>query len=159
MTDTLKFSQEYIGVLGSISSAGWIAGGLLYRFLLQRMNSKPLLYLSIVLGTVAAASFLLLTDELSAAAVNFASGVAAMIATIASLSLAAHYCPRRAEGFAFAGLMSVMNLADIFSTNAGAFLYERVFDNHLEPLIVVSAATTAFAFALVPLLRLGRDPE
>lgn len=159
MTDTLKFSQEYIGVLGSISSAGWIAGGLLYRFLLQRMNSKSLLYLSIALGTVAAASFLLLTDELSAAVVNFANGAAAMIATIASLSLAAHYCPRRAEGFAFAGLMSVMNLADIFSTNAGAFLYERIFDNHLEPLIVVSAATTAFAFALVPLLRLSRDPE
>jgi MFS family permease len=159
MTDTLKFSQEYIGILGSISSVGWIAGGLLYYVLLQRMNSKSLLYLSIVLGTVAAASFLLLTDELSAAVVNFASGVAAMIATIASLSLAAHYCPRRAEGFAFAGLMSVMNLADIFSTNAGAFLYERVFDNHLEPLIVVSAATTAFAFALVPLLRLGRDAE
>jgi MFS family permease len=159
MTDTLKFSQEYIGVLGSISSAGWIAGGLLYRFLLQRMNSKSLLYLSIVLGTVAAASFLLLTDELSAAVINFANGVAAMIVTIASLSLAAHYCPRRAEGFAFAGLMSVMNLADIFSTNAGAFLYERIFDNHLEPLIVVSAATTAFAFALVPLLRLSREPE
>ena len=159
MTDTLKFSQEYIGILGSISSAGWIAGGLLYYFLLQRMNSRSLLYLSIVFGTMAAASFLLLTDELSAAVVNFASGVAAMIATIASLSLAAHYCPRRAEGFAFAGLMSVMNLADIFSTNAGAFLYERVFDNHLEPLIVVSAATTAFAFALVPLLRLSHEPE
>jgi BT1 family len=82
-----------------------------------------------------------------------------MIATIASLSLAAHYCPRRAEGFAFAGLMSVMNLADIFSTNAGAFLYQGVFDNRLAPLIVVSAATTAFACVLVQLLRLGREPE
>src|SRR4029077_18499327 len=26
MTDDLQFSQEYIGILGSISSAGWIAG-------------------------------------------------------------------------------------------------------------------------------------
>jgi predicted MFS family arabinose efflux permease len=158
MTDTLHFSQEYIGVLGSIASAGWIAGGLLHRWLLWRMSSKALLYLSIVLGTLTAASFLLLGGELSAAVVNFANGVAAMIATIASLSLAAHYCPRRAEGFAFAGLMSVLNLADIGSNNAGAFLYERVFDNHLAPLIVVSAATTAFAFVLVPLLRLDREP-
>jgi MFS family permease len=159
MTDTLNFSQAYIGVLGSIASAGWIAGGLLHRWLLWRMGSKSLLYLSIVLGTLAAASFLLLSDELSAAVVNFANGVVAMIATIASLSLAAHYCPRRAEGFAFAGLMSVMNLADICSNNAGAFLYERVFDSRLAPLIIVSAATTAFAFLLVPLLRLEREPE
>ncbi|MBV8090325.1 MAG: hypothetical protein JO139_12270, partial [Alphaproteobacteria bacterium] len=35
MTDDLKFSQEYIGILGSISSAGWIAGALLYRRLLK----------------------------------------------------------------------------------------------------------------------------
>jgi MFS family permease len=159
MTDTLKFSQAYIGVLGSIASAGWIAGGLLYRWVLWRMRPKPLLYLSIVLGTLATASFLLLGDELSAGVVNFASGVAAMIATIASLSLAAHYCPQRAEGFAFAGLMSVLNLADVCSNNIGAFLYERVFDNNLAPLIVVSAATTAVAVVLVPLLRLDRELE
>jgi predicted MFS family arabinose efflux permease len=154
MTDTLQFSQAYIGVLVSITSAGWIAGALVHRWILRRMSAKSLLYLSIGLGTLAAASFLLLTDEITAALVNFASGVAAMIATIASLTLAAQYCPRRAEGFAFAGLMSIMNLAEICSLNVGAFLYERVFDNQLGPLIVVSAASTAFAFVLVPLLRL-----
>jgi predicted MFS family arabinose efflux permease len=77
-----------------------------------------------------------------------------MIATIASLTLAADYCPRRAEGFAFAGLMSIMNLAELLSSNVGAFLYEHVFDNRLGPLIIVSAATTALAAVLVPLLRL-----
>ena len=157
MTDTLGFSQAYIGVLGSIASAGWIAGGLLHRWALRRMAAKALLHLSIVLGTLAAASFLLLGDPLSAAIVNFAGGVAAMIATIASLTLAARLCPPRAEGFAFAGLMSVMNLADVASSNAGAWLYERVFDNQLAPLIIVSAATTAFAFVLVPLLRLDAE--
>ena len=154
MTDELKFSQSYIGILGSIASAGWIAGALVHRWLLRRMSSKALLYLSIVLGTLSAASFLLLGDQVSAAIVNFANGVALMIATIATLTLAADYCPRRAEGFAFAGLMSITNLADIFSSNVGAFLYEHVFDNKLGPLIVVSAATTALAAVLVPLLRL-----
>ncbi|MEA2809277.1 MAG: hypothetical protein QOJ17_3418 [Rhodospirillaceae bacterium] len=155
MTDELKFSQSYIGILGSIASAGWIAGALVHRYFLSKMSSKALLYLSIVLGTLAAASFLLLADEVTAAIVNFANGAAMMIATIASLTLAADYCPKRAEGFAFAGLMSIMNLADVFSNNIGAFLYEHVFDNRLGPLIVVSAATTAFAAVLVPLLRLG----
>jgi MFS family permease len=160
MTDELKFSQSYIGILGSIASAGWIAGALVHRYFLSKMSSKALLYLSIVLGTLAAASFLLLADEVTAAIVNFANGAAMMIATIASLTLAADYCPKRAEGFAFAGLMSIMNLADVFSNNIGAFLYEHVFDNRLGLLIVVSAATTAFAAVLVPLLRLsGKSNE
>jgi MFS family permease len=157
MTDELKFSQSYIGILGSIASAGWIAGALVHRWLLWRMDSKALLYLSIVLGTLSAASFLLLSDEITAAIVNFANGAATMIATIASLTLAANYCPKRAAGFAFAGLMSIMNLAELFSNNIGAFLYEHVFDSRLGPLIVVSAASTAFAAVLVPLLRLGPE--
>ena len=104
--------------------------------------------------------FLLLTDEITAAIVNFVNGAAMMIATIASLTLAADYCPKRSEGFAFAGLMSVMNLADVFSNNIGAFLYEHVFHSQLGALIVVSAATTALAAVLVPLLRLdGKIPE
>jgi len=154
MTDDLKFSQSYIGILGSIASAGWIVGALAHRWLLWKMSSKALLYVSIVFGTLAAASFLLLANELTAAIVNFANGAAMMIATIATLTLAADYCPKRSEGFAFAGLMSIMNFADLCSNNAGAFLYEHVFDSRLEPLIVVSAASTAFAAVLVPLLRL-----
>ena len=154
MTDELKFSQAYIGILGSIASAGWIAGAVAHRWLLRKMSSKALLYLSIVLGTLSAASFLLLADEVTAAIVNFANGAAMMIATIASLTLAADYCPKRSEGFAFAGLMSIMNLAELCSNTVGAFLYEHVFHNQLGPLIVVSAASTAFAAVLVPLLRL-----
>jgi len=157
MTDELKFSQSYIGILGSIASAGWIAGAVAHRWFLRKMSSKALLYLSIVLGTLSAASFLMLADEVTAAIVNFANGAAMMIATIASLTLAADYCPKRSEGFAFAGLMSIMNLADLASNNVGAFLYEHVFHNQLGPLIVVSAASTAFALVLVPLLRLNSE--
>jgi MFS family permease len=154
MTDELKFSQSYIGILGAIASAGWIVGALGHRWFLGSMSTKNQLYLSIVLGTLSAASFLLLKGELSAAIVNFANGVALMIATISTLTLAAEYCPRRAEGFAFAGLMSIMNLADVFSTNVGAFLHDKVFDSHMAPLIVVSATATAICAVLVPLLRL-----
>ncbi len=152
MTDTLRFSQAYIGVLGTIAAAGWIAGALVHRLFMRGMATAPLLYLSVGLGTLSAASFLLLSNEVTAAIVNFANGFAQMIATIASLSLAARHCPPRAEGFAFAGLMSISNLADVFSINVGAFLYEHAFDARLGPLIVVSAATTALAALLVPWL-------
>jgi len=155
MTDDLKFSQEYIGILGSISSAGWIAGALLYRWLLKGITAKTLLNLSIVLGIVATLGFLLLWNEPLAAAINFFSGIATMMAFVATLSLAADFCPPRSEGFAFAALMSVTNLTSALSENIGSFFYEHLFQRQLAPLILASAAFTAIAFFFVPLLRLG----
>jgi MFS family permease len=155
MTDDLQFSQEYIGILGSISSSGWIVGALLYRKFLKGITARTLLNLSILLGTLTTAAFLLLLDEATAAFINFFSGFAGMIAFVATLTLAANYCPQRAEGFAFAALMSITNFSAALSDNVGSFLYEHLFNRHLDPLILVSAAFTALAFAFVPMLRLG----
>ncbi len=91
--------------------------------------------------------------------INFFSGMAGMIAFVATLTLAADYCPERAEGFAFAALMSLLNLSSALSDNIGSFLYEHLFDHRLDPLILVSAGATASILVLVPLLRLGdREP-
>jgi MFS family permease len=155
MTDNLHFSQGYIGILGAISSAGWVVGGLVYIRFLEGMNLKRLLNMSIALGTVTTAAFLLLFDETTAAVLNFCSGFAAMIATVATLTLAADFCPKRSEGFTFAVLMSITNLAGSFSDIAGSFLYEEAFRSSLTPLVIVSAAVTAVAFVLVPMLHLG----
>ncbi len=78
-----------------------------------------------------------------------------MLATVATLTLAADYCPPRAEGFSFAVLMSIINFANTLADNSGSFLYSHVFHSTLAPLVVISTAFTAFAFVLVPLLRLG----
>ncbi len=155
MTDHLRFSQGTIGMLSSVSAGGWIAGGLIYRFLLRGMATRTLLNLSILCGTLATLAFLGLVDETSAIVVYFLNGVAGMIANIATLTLAADHSPKRSEGFAFAALMSVINLSTPLSDTIGAFLYEHVFANRLAPLIVVSAAFTAFIFVLVPLLDRG----
>jgi len=158
MTDNLKFSQQYIGILGSISSAGWIVGALLYRKFLKGITAKALLNLSIALGIVSTSAFLLLWSEPLAAAINFFNGFANVVAFVATLSLAAAYCPPRSEGFAFATLMSVTNFAGALSENMGSFFYEHLFQRQLNPLIVVSVAFTAVAFAFVPFLRLGGKP-
>jgi predicted MFS family arabinose efflux permease len=155
MTDSLKFSQEYIGILGSISSIGWVVGALLYHRLFDNLTLKQLLNVSIAFGTVATAAYLLLWSELSAAIIYFCSGFAAMLATVATLTLAADYCPPRAEGFAFAVLMSIINFATALADNIGSFLYTNLFNSSLTPLVIASAAFTAVAFVLVPLLRLG----
>ena len=50
--------------------------------------------------------------------------------------------------------MSVTNFSGALSDNIGSFLYEHLFNRHLNSLILVSAAFTALAFAFVPMLRL-----
>jgi MFS family permease len=152
MTDHLRFSQGTIGMLSSVSAGGWIAGGLLYRYALHRMTTRALLILSIAGGALATLAFLGMIDVASAIAVYFINGVAGMIANIATLTLAAEHCPERSEGFAFAALMSVINLATPLADTIGAFLYEHVFHQGLTPLIVVSALFTAAIFPLVPLM-------
>jgi len=155
LTDTLRFSQAYIGTLSAIGSAGWIGGALLHRLFLRDLSSRALLNVSLLGGTLATLAYLLLRGPQSAAAIYFLNGAASMIAYVASLTLAADYCPERSEGFVFAALMSVTNLAAPLGDSIGAFLYEHAFGGALAPLIVVSAAATASVFLLVPLLRLG----
>jgi predicted MFS family arabinose efflux permease len=152
MSDNLRFSQGTIGMLSSVSAGGWIVGGLLYRWLLTGLTTRALLNLSILAGTLVTLAFLGMVDETSAIAIYFINGIAGMIANIATLTLAAEHCPERSEGFAFAALMSVINLANPLADTIGAFLYQHLFHQTLAPLIVVSAAFTAFIFVLVPLL-------
>jgi MFS family permease len=159
MTDTLRFTQDFIGMLGAVNSIGWIVGALLYRRLFDGMTSRQLLNFSILTGTITTVAFLLLSNQVNAVIVNFFSGMASMIAFVATLSLAADFCPKRAEGFAFAVLMSILNLSSTASNNLGSFLYEHAFHNRLAPLIIVSAAATAAIFLFVPLLRLGDKPS
>jgi BT1 family len=63
--------------------------------------------------------------------------------------------PQRAGGFAFAALMSMLDLSSALSNNLGSFFYEHDFYDRLAPLIVVSAALRTLIFLFVPLLRLG----
>jgi MFS family permease len=159
MTDDLKFSQGYIGALGSIGSAGWVVGALSYRRLFGGLSSKRILQLSIVLGTASTAAYLLLYNEASAAVLSFCSGFSAMLATVATVTLAADYCPPKSEGFSFAVMMSIINLATATADIVGSFLFQHLFGHTLAPLILVSAAFTALAFVLLPLLHLGNKPQ
>ena len=154
MTDRLKFSQPFIGALGSIQAVGWIAAAFFYSAILQHLALKKLLNLSILTGVLATLAFVLLSGMATAIAANFCYGAASMITAVASLGLAADYCPKRSEGFAFAALIAVVDLSGSLADNVGSFLFEHVFHNEISPLILVAAAFTAVNFLLVPLLGL-----
>ncbi len=156
MTDKLHFSQGFIGALSSIGSGGWILGGFLYRLYLRRISPPALLRLSIVGGVVATLAYLLLLGPVTAVLLAILGGVTTMIAFVSTLSLAADSCPEGAEGFAFAGMMSVLNIAQPLGNTLGSFLYESVFNKQLPPLIVVSAVATGLVIFLVPYMTFGK---
>jgi MFS family permease len=152
MSDRLGFSQGFIGFLSAAGSAGWIAGGLLYRWRLNRLSRPALLRLSILGGVISTLSCLALSSPATAVAIWVLSGITSMIAMIATMSLAAESCPEGAEGFAFAGMMSIVNLTNPLADTMGSVLYQHVFNEQLAPLIIVSAVTTALVFFLIPLM-------
>lgn len=152
MSDHLHFSQGFIGVLSSIGSGGWIAGGLLYRWRIKRLGRLALLRLSIVGGVCSTLSYLLMVGPVAAVVIYFIGGITSMLAMIATMTLAAESCPEGAEGFAFAGMMSIVNLTGPMSDTLGSFLYQHIFDRHLPPLIILSAAATSLVFFLIPMM-------
>ena len=81
------------------------------------------------------------SGEMSAAILSFCSGFAAMVATVATVTLVADYCPPRSEGFTFALMNSnKYDLSTWFSGTFGAFLFDHVFHHSLALLILSSAA-------------------
>jgi len=157
MTDHLQFSQAFIGALNSISAVGWIVAAGIYGLFLRDWNAKALLNLTILVGVLATLAFLLMRDPFTAAFAQFVYGGASMMTAVATLGLAADLCPKHSEGFVYAALLAVTNIAAAAADNVGSYLYEHVFDNALSPLIWVAAGFTAVNFALVPFLKLGQE--
>jgi predicted MFS family arabinose efflux permease len=172
MTDQLMFSQEFIGILGAVGSVGAVIGSLVYmKWLDRRFTLRQLLYVSIVLGTLSQAAYVLLHTEKSALVLTVMTAVATQVALLTMLTLAANSCPDKSEGFSYAALMSVFNLAAQASAVFGGKLYAGdkffrwhqphfmivAFQNHLTPLIWLSAVVTAAGFFFVPFLPKGLD--
>ncbi len=175
MIDRLQFSQGFIGWLGVYRAVGAVMGAWLYRKRLSTlMSTRTLVSLSIVLGAADTLATLWLVQpnlldvslpigsermalgtvsEVTAVALTLTFGIAEMIGLLTMLSLAADACPKQAEGFTFAALMSVFNFAAQISAIIGARLYVDVFDRDLTPLILISTVSTLACFLLFPLLK------
>ncbi|MGH7354121.1 MAG: MFS transporter [Candidatus Rokuibacteriota bacterium] len=152
-TDRLGLSQQFIGYLSSATAAGGVVGALLYAPLSRRLPMRRLIQGAVVVGTLATLLFLLYRGARSAMVIEPVYGCLAMMTLLAFLDLAAKACPRRVEATFFALLMSVYNLGGQASQVVGGYLYDGL---GYEPLILVSAAMTAFAWALVPFVAFER---
>jgi len=152
-TDTLGFSQQFIGVLASLSAAAGVAGAMLYAPISRRFRLHTLINVSIGIAVVATLAYLLYRDAASAMLIDTLFGGAAMITQLAFLDLAAKACPKHVEATFFALLMSVYNGGSQLSQNVGARLYDEL---GYVPLVLLSASLTALAWLLVPLVKIDR---
>lgn len=157
-TDVLGFSQQYIGVLGSVGSASSVAGALLYAPLSRSMPLRRLINIAIGLSAATTLAYLLYRGQASALVIHIVWGATGMLTTLAFLDLAAKACPQRAEATFFALLMSVFNLGTQASQNVGAHLYTAFGEGspaYLR-LVVISTVATAAVWLLVPLVHVER---
>jgi MFS family permease len=152
-TDALRFSQEFIGMLGSITSIGAVLGALIYAPLSRRYPLRRIIVAAIGVGVASMLAYLGYRGPTSALIIDFATGVTAMVTQLAFLDLAAKACPPRVEGTFFALLMSVFNGGTQLSQNVGGRLYDWF---GYTPLIFISAGMTALAWLLVPLVNVDR---
>jgi predicted MFS family arabinose efflux permease len=148
-TDTLRFSQTFIGVLTSLGAAAGILGAWAYARLARGFPLKRLIVWSIGAATASTVAYLLYRDTVSAVVITLLFGAVGMATQLAFLDLAAKACPRHAEATFFALLMSIYNLGTRSAEWAGANLYDRV---GYTPLVLISTAFTAAAWFLVPLV-------
>lgn len=148
-TDTLGFSQTFIGVLSSLGAAASIVGAWVYARLGRAFSLKRLIVWSIGVGAVSTLAYLLYRGRVSAVIITLVFGAVAMTTQLAFLDLAAKACPRHAEATFFALLMSIYNFGTRSAEWAGANLYDRV---GYTPLVLISTVFTAAAWILVPLV-------
>jgi MFS family permease len=160
-TNTLKFGKMFLGTSATISSIGSLLGALLYWRYGSKIGARKVLYASIALGAVAALSDLLYftpfmlnsfyAPRAYALAASFVLGILTGFSGLTVLNIAAIVAPKYSEGTVFAALTSFWNIGLSASAAAGGFLFDLI---GLQPLIIVSAATTALAALVVPLLKL-----
>ncbi|AKH39117.1 MULTISPECIES: MFS transporter [Nitrosomonas] len=161
MTDTLNFSQSFIGHLGAISSVGSILGAWLYGKYLSNRSIDFQLVFSILTSAFSTFSYLgALTptsySSLLFITLSFFFGITSMIALLAILTLAARACPEKAEGFTFAVLMSIINGCAQLSAMTGSWMLVNWFAGYLAPLIILSGAATLFCLFLLPSFKVRK---
>jgi MFS family permease len=156
MTDELHFRQDFIGFLHAVWYLGAIAGTVGYSWLAKRFDLTGLLKLGVVFATLGTLSYLGLHGSTSAILVNLFAGVVSSAATVASLTLAAEYCPEGSEGFTYSLWMSIGTLSSQVSSNLGSILYVHVFDSQLAPLLWAAALFTLTNLLCIGILRLAK---
>ena len=127
LKEQLKFSEETIGLLASLSWTGTIIGAYIFGKFLTRFSLIKVILAGVVINAVNTVACLWVFNVTSAAIIFSLSGIFAYITFLPLLSASAKLSHGTGvEGCLFAVLMSVHNFGTILSGIAGGALYQVV---------------------------------
>lgn len=152
-TNELKLDPADVAFSDTYFNGGAMLGSLAFMALpTKRLSMRAIQALGILVSAAAMTPFCFIDDKLTLGVGNGIWGFGYMIGSLATLSLAAAACPRRAEGFVFAALLSASNFATSFGEVCGGKWYETVAGRQLWIMVLISMGFTLAALPLVPFL-------
>ncbi len=150
-TDSLKFSQQFIGNLGLINGGVGLLGAVCYGLLCRRLMLRPLLAVGIGCNVLATLLYHFYQSHTSAMIIEGGAGLFATLAELPLMDLAARATPRGSEGLGFAVMMSVRNGSQALSDIIGSLLVDQ-YHVSFASLVWLNAGTTALVLLVIPLL-------
>ena len=150
-TDTLHFSEKFIGLLTFVDAIAGAAGAFFYAYLCRRLPLRQLLYGSVFFTAALSLLYLGYNDRNSALIIEAVYCFALSLAQLPLYDLAARATPKGSEAVGYSIIMSVWNWGLFFSDLLGSALYEK-YHMTFKNLVWVNAGTTALVLFAIPLL-------
>lgn len=150
-TDTLKFSQQFIGNLAFISGSVGLLGTVLYATMCRSLSLRKLMYIAIIVNAVLTLSYLFYTSATRAMFIEAQNGLVGTLAELTMMDMAVRATPKGCEGMGFSLMMSVRNTGLGVSDILGSRLIEHYHFTFFN-LVWLNAGTTALVLIVVPFL-------
>jgi predicted MFS family arabinose efflux permease len=150
-TDTLKFSQQFIGNLAFINGGIGLLGAVLYGTACRKLSLRQLMYIAIAVNAVLTLSFLFYTSPTHAMFIEAQNGFVGTLAELAMMDMAVRATPKGCEGMGFSLMMSVRNTGLGVSDILGSRLIEHYHFTFFN-LVWLNAGTTALVLVVIPFL-------
>ncbi len=150
-TDTLKFTQKFIGWQAVLGGVAGMVGTLVYARACKTIPLRLLLICGIALSGACTLFYIYYQSRGSALLITASSGLLSTFGVLPLFDLATRATPKGCESLGFALMMSVRNLAVACADWIGSWLMQYQHWN-FSSLVIINAATTLLVLAALPFL-------
>lgn len=158
-TNELKIPASEVALADTFFSGGAIVAALSFMALpTKKLSIRTLQAIGITVCALSMVPYMFIYSKTTLQVGNIIWGFGYMTGSLATLSLAAAACPKRAEGFVFAALLSASNFATSGGEVVGGHLYEGFAAHRLWVMVLVSMGFTLLALPLVAFLPRQMKP-
>jgi len=159
MTNAVDGCAPPVQNVTAASGLGGLCAAAAYALARRRWNLQSLMIPMILCNATGSLLYLWYASKGSAVLIDAGYGFLGTLAGLALMELAMKVSPRGNEAFAFALLVSVLNISSSFSDYSAAFLYKTYKEPFFPYLVWIKAVGTAMIVWFVPFVirRLPRE--